>query len=370
MVKIKKRYPAIDIYSGCGGLSLGLIEAGFEIRAAVEIDKVAAETYRRNIGDVVINKDVRQINGEYILDVAGLERGKCVLLAGCAPCQGFSAQNRNKRKNDPRNFLVLEFVRLVKEIEPLFILMENVPGLINGTGRQLFERAREQLYDAGYTIKEEIINAADYGVPQIRMRAVIIGCREKINLRLPEPTHSENPFDQSGRRLKPWRTVRDAIGDLPPIKAGEEHKTIIQHRAARLGEKNLLRIRNIPKNGGSRFDLPRELWLECHKRNPKAYRDVYGRMSWDRPAPTLTGGCTNITKGRFGHPEQDRGISIREAARLQTFPDDFVFSGSMKQIQLQIGNAFPVLLARVIGETIVEMIEELPDEIKKRYGVI
>lgn len=365
---MKIKYEAIDIFSGCGGVSCGLSLAGFKVKSAVEIEKHAVDTYLgyRPLNNVnVLNEDICNLSGEQILKAANIKKDDIYLFAGCPPCQNFSRQNPlNKNKTDAeRKKLLFEFLRLIEEILPPFILMENVPGIKtdfnNAILSEFLERLRQHYY-----VKENVLNAADYGVPQARKRFVLHAVRNDINeelksngfsFDLPRATHDK----KASNGLKKWKTVKEAIGDLPAIKAGEEYKddgNIHNHKCAGLSDINLKRIKAIRKNGGSRDGLPKDLILECHKKKDKngnvfsGHGDVYGIMDPDKPAPTITGGCLCYSKGRYGHYSQDRAISIREAARLQTFPDDFIFSNSLTDSALQIGNAVPIDLVKASGE--------------------
>lgn len=368
------KYEAIDLFSGCGGVSCGLSMAGFKIKAAVEIDKHAVDTYldyellsRVN----VLNEDICTLSGEAILKAAKIKKDDIYLFAGCPPCQNFSRQNpQNKNKSDDeRKKLLFEFLRIIEEIVPPFILMENVPGIMSDFNENILNEFLNRLSD-NYIIKKNILNAANYGVPQLRKRFVLQAVRKDIskellkygfNFDLPKETHNKNGTEG----LKKWRTVKEAIGDLPEIRAGETYVDdgiIHNHKCAGLSDKNLKRIKTIRKKGGSRKGLPPNLVLECHKKKDEngagfsGHGDVYGIMDPDRPAPTITGGCLCYSKGRYGHYSQDRAISIREAARLQTFPDDFVFSNSLTASALQIGNAVPVDLVRASGAVFKEAI--------------
>lgn len=362
------KYEAIDIFSGCGGVSCGLSLAGFKVKSAVEIEKHAVDTYLSYgpLNDVnVLNEDICNLSGEQILKAAKIKKDDIYLFAGCPPCQNFSRQNPlNKNKTDEeRKKLLFEFLRLIEEILPPFILMENVPGIKTDFNNAILSEFLERL-KKHYYVRECVLNAANYGVPQARKRFVLHAVRTDINeelksigffFDLPKPTHDKN----GSNGLKKWKTVKEAIDDLPAIKAGEEYMDdgkIHNHKCAGLSKKNLKRIKAIRKNGGSRIGLPKSLVLECHKKKDKegnvfsGHGDVYGIMDPDRPAPTITGGCLCYSKGRYGHYSQDRAISIREAARLQTFPDDFVFSNSLADSALQIGNAVPIDLVKASGE--------------------
>jgi DNA (cytosine-5)-methyltransferase 1 len=361
---------AIEVFSGCGGLSSGLELAGFRILSAVEIDSTASATYRLNHPNVdLINRDIRTVKASYFLKKHNLKRGELDLLAGCSPCQGFSKLRRDiNADNDPRNQLVFEYLRLVRGLLPKTIMMENVPGLINTErGQKIFEPVIKELGKLGYYVDYHIIDTANYGIPQFRKRFVLLGSRYKLHpITLPNKTH-ENPTKiKQGDNLKAWITVRDAFNGLPILQNGEEYPNLSLHRCSKNGSLNLQRIQAIPHNGGSRSSLPNELVLKCHRKYPNGYRDVYGRMSLDRPSPTLTSGCTNITRGRFIHPEEDRGISLLEAALLQTFNPNYKFKGNFGQISLQIGNAVPVQLGHIMGDQLVQCLHKINKNIAKK----
>lgn len=361
------KFEAIDIFSGCGGVSCGLTLAGFKVKAAVEIDRSAVDVYQSYppLSKVkVLHDDICKLSGEAILKAAGIKKEEIYLFAGCPPCQNFSRQNpENKNKPiEERKKLLFEFLRVIEEILPPFVLMENVPGIKTEYNKVILDEFLARLKEK-YIVVEDILNAADYGVPQIRKRFVLHAVRKDIHVELqeygfifslPKPTHGINA---KGGFLT-WKTVREAIGDLPTIKAGEtypDNGKIHNHKCANLDPKNIKRMRIIRQNGGSRTSLPDELVLECHKKKDadgnvfSGHKDVYGIMDADKPSPTITGGCLCYSKGRYGHYEQDRAISIREAARLQTFPDDFIFSDSLTAAALQIGNAVPIDLVKASG---------------------
>jgi len=341
---------AIDLFAGCGGATLGFKQEGFRVAAAVEVDPTAAETYRLNHPEVILfEEDILEITPRRILRRSGFRKGEVTVILGCPPCQGFSRQRRGKR--DERNKLVRVFAEFVAAIKPQLFVLENVPGLANGAGKRIFQDALETLRECGYSVVHDILNAADYGVPQRRKRVVVIGSLNG-SVSLPSPTHCsprrlKSSLDTS-TPLKPWRTVRDAIGNLRGLSSGKADPKDPLHAAPRHGEKALKRLRNIPRNGGSRNQLPRDLVLKCHEKHD-GHRDVYGRMKWDIVAPTITGGCNRVSKGRFAHPKQNRGITMREAALLQTFPKSYQFFGGRSAIALQLGNAVPVGLARAIA---------------------
>lgn len=336
---------AVDLFCGCGGLTTGLVKAGFRVVAAVEIDPLAVSAYKNNHRDVVVwEKDIRRLRPERILERLSLKPGKVDLLAGCPPCQGFSTLrtlNGSLKIDDPRNDLVLEFLRFVEVLRPRAIMMENVPRLAEDNRFALFLVKLEGL---GYVGKHRILNAANYGVPQRRRRLIYLaGHRVEI------------PFGVKARKL---RTVRDVLSGLPV--AGESGD-LVHDISERRSEKVRKIINNIPKNGGSRNDLPEELQLECHKRCD-GFKDVYGRMAWNDVAPTITTGCSNPSKGRFLHPEEDRVITLREAALLQGFPPKYKFVPDIGKgaLAAMIGNALPPPFIAAHGRSIRRVLEKKP----------
>lgn len=330
---------SIDLFSGVGGLTEGLSQAGFKTKYAFEIDHLASKAYSLNHEETtVITKDIRDVDINKIKESLG---NKTIhLLAGCPPCQGFSSIRRlNKPKpvEDERNDLINEYVRFVLELKPYTFMMENVPGLALSPD---FDSAVEQLRQAGYKhIVYKVVNVKDYGVPQNRKRLVLIGSRLG-SITIAEPNYNK-------------RTVRDVIGKLPKPEYSDDrlHKIYPKH-TPRI--KNL--IRDIPHDGGSRKDLGEDRQLECHKKMNVGFNDVYGRLRWDDYSTTITGGCLNPSKGRFLHPEQDRCISAREAALLQSFPIDYKFpiDYPVASLALMIGNALPPEFSRIQAENIKE----------------
>ncbi|MGA3160282.1 MAG: DNA cytosine methyltransferase [Terracidiphilus sp.] len=320
---------AIDIFSGCGGLTLGLKQAGFRVLGAVEIDPLAIATYRKNHPDVTIwDTDIRLVKGTEILKTLRIKKGELDLLAGCPPCQGFSTirtHNGYKNIRDHRNNLIFDYIRLIKDLLPKAVMLENVPSLMYDKRMTRFKKELELLgYDLNNT--PVILNAADYMVPQRRRRMIMI-CSRFRKIELPS-------------KVKRRKTVREAIGGLSrPGKSGDVLHDLKADRSPRV----LAIIKCIPKDGGSRKDLPRSLELQCHKNFPDGFNDVYGRMSWEDISPTITGGCINPSKGRFLHPSQNRSITLREAALLQTFPINYHFSLSRGKYAaaIMIGNALP-----------------------------
>lgn len=341
----------IDLFAGCGGGSIGFKAAGFTPVAAIEIDKLASEAYTANLGVAPIARNIRLVTGQALLQRAGIAKGDCTLLFGCPPCQSFTILRKGSKatsRDRRRNTLYLEYLRLVGEVMPRHLAFENVPGMLSDRWRPHFDALIEGLSELGYSSVWDEIDAANYGVPQRRRRILVVASRIRRPL-LPPATHGDVADDG----LAPFRTVRDAIGGCHVLGPGEADPADPYHAARNHSEIALRRLRAVPEGGG-RADLPEELQLECHKGHNGHY-DIYGRMWWDRPAPTLTSGCTNVTRGRFAHPEQDRAITLREAMLLQTFPQDAELRGSLDEMALQVGNAIPPLLARRIGDTVVAM---------------
>jgi DNA (cytosine-5)-methyltransferase 1 len=315
----------MDLFSGLGGLTEGLRKAGFDTKYAFEIDKIASRAYSLNHENtVVITQDIRKVNLEEIKQkLNGLE---IHLLAGCPPCQGFSSIRRlNKAKpiNDPRNDLINEFVRFIEYFKPYTIMLENVPYLKQD---ELFIKTKKYLETMGYNIDAAVVNVKDYGIPQNRKRLVMIGSRlSPISIAKP-----------NNKKV----TVRDCIGKLstPNNSKDKLHKIYPKHRP------DIIKmIEDIPHNGGSRKDLGEARQLTCHTKKNIGFNDVYGRLRWDDYSSTITGGCLNPSKGRFLHPEQNRCISAREAALLQSFPKKYKFPTDVSRgnIALMIGNALP-----------------------------
>jgi len=320
---------ALDLFSGCGGLSLGLKQAGFRVLAAIEINTKAQETYQINHPDVeLISDDIRKVAARAILRRLGLKAGQLSLLAGCPPCQGFSRmRTKNKRtsEDDPRNDLIFEFLRFVKAFKPKAVMLENVPALKDD---QRFSRFMEAMASMGYRGEPTIQDAAAFGVPQRRKRLIYLAIRGRSN----------HPIDCTESKY-PAKTVRDAIGAM---KAAGNSGDLLHDFPERREPKTMELIRAVPKNGGSRSDLPTKYHLTCHE-STDGFKDVYGRMAWDSPAPTITSGCTNPSKGRFLHPVFDRAITLREAALLQGFPNNYKFKPEhgKEAVALMIGNALP-----------------------------
>jgi DNA (cytosine-5)-methyltransferase 1 len=341
---------AIDLFCGCGGASLGLRMAGYKIVGAIDNDPIACETYFKNLDLKPICGDLRFFSGQQILEHYDLKEGDIDLIVGCPPCQGFSSLRRTRHpdETDPRKSLVNVFLKRIAEIQPRAVILENVSGIASKKGlRYYLNRFLRKMEKMGYKSNWEVINAADYGIAQFRKRAFVLCAKTSNKPILPVKTHS-NPEKCSSSKV--WRTVRDEIGNMPSLSPGESCAFIPNHRARTHSPRILEIIKHIPKNGGSRKDLPTDLWLPCHQRLVSDKRGgaegIYGRMAWDKPGPTMTCRCTTPSSGRFIHPEQNRAITPREAARLQSFPDRFVFPDEFSRAERLIGNAVPAELMK------------------------
>jgi DNA (cytosine-5)-methyltransferase 1 len=335
---MKKKYTAIDLFSGCGGLTLGLKLAGFRVLAAIENDALAVETYRSNHPEVLVwPDDIRSVKAASLRKRLQLRVGQLDLLAGCPPCQGFSTlrtHNGAKQKRDKRNRLITNMLRFARAFQPKAIMMENVPGLAQHWS---FKQLCRDLRRLGYRIEWDIKDARHYGVPQRRKRLIMVAGRQ-----FDVPLAKESNFT---------KTVWKAIGDLKrPGQSRDKLQNLPENRSAKV----LNLIRAIPKDGGSRSNLPKSRQLACHNRID-GFKDIYGRMAWHEPSPTITGGCFNPSKGRFLHPVDDRAITLREAAILQSFPRRYRFpvDKSKEAIALIIGNALPpIFIQRHAGEIV------------------
>lgn len=354
------KYTFIDIFSGCGGAALGFMQEGFVPVAAIENDEVSARSYLANVGLAPMVRDVRDVTGPDLLQACGLKPGQIDVMIGCAPCQGFSTQRRDRGAGrDERNRLLVDFVRLVSDLKPAVLVFENVPGLVGGSGRWRFRETLAALRKLGYSMTYQVVQAADYGVPQLRQRLLALGSRLPGVVKFPAQTHARPTSDAAKPAgLPAWRTVRDAIGTLPVLQSGEWSGDDEHHHARKHRPIALARLRAIPPNGGSRRDLPKKLRLACHV-DHDGHKDVYGRMWWDRASPTLTSGCTNVTRGRFAHPEQDRAITEREALLLQGFPPGATIVGTSSQRAAQIGNSVPPPLSQAAARSVRKHLEEV-----------
>lgn len=335
----------IDFFSGCGGMSLGFAAVGralgtYRVLGGCDIVDDALQTYSENIGAPGIKQDVTELVEDpvaldrFLNKLDGYDKRQPLVVIGCAPCQGFTSHRKKRwHLQDQRNTLVGAFATVATQLKPDCIVMENVPEMLSTKYWEHFEEARDTFEKAGYVVKQQIYSAASFGVSQERFRAIVIACKK--NFRLPRP-----PFE-----VEQYATVADAIGDLKKVPAGVADPDDPYHVSANHRQSTIDVIKAIPKNGGSR---PRGVGPKCLDKI-KGFSDVYGRLSWDKPAITITGYARNPASGRYVHPEQDRGLTIREAARLQSFPDNFKFAGSFDSIFKQIGEAVPPRMATLIA---------------------
>ncbi|RXS93980.1 DNA cytosine methyltransferase [Acinetobacter junii] len=336
---------AVDLFCGVGGLTAGLIKSGITVKAGYDIELACKYAYEFNNKAVFIHKDVAEVTGNEINDWYSPNSIK--LLAGCAPCQPFSTYNQGKDTSTDKKWpLLYHFARLISEVKPELVTMENVPDVIK---HKVYHDFIQELELLGYSVFSQEVACVDYGVPQTRRRHVVLA--SKIgNIQLIEPTHD-----------KPV-TVQDVISGLEPLASGQRSQSDPLHASSKLNEINLKRIK-ASKPGGTWRDWPEDLRAECHKKDSgRSYPAVYGRMEWDKPAPTMTTLCFGFGNGRFGHPEQDRAISLREAALFQTFPEDYKFIETpelfnFKGVGRMIGNAVPVRLGEVVGLSFIQQLE-------------
>lgn len=344
---------AVDLFCGVGGLTHGLTRAGVNVRLGVDLDPACRFPMEANNAAKFMEADVSEIMPSDIL--TAFEDTDITLMAGCAPCQPFSSYSQSARKKGPHDDwkLLMSFSKLVLSVRPKLVTMENVPPLRK---QQIFKDFVADLHGAGYHVDFEVVDGRDIGLPQRRQRLVLIASLLGP-ITIPEVA-------------KPPVTVRDAISQLPPIAAGASDPSDTLHASASLSELNLERIRH-SKPGGTWRDWPEDLVAACHSRaSGSTYPSVYGRMEWDQPAPTMTTQCYGFGNGRFGHPEQDRAISLREAAMLQSFPETYAFVPDDTRVNFNtlgrmIGNAVPVMLGEFIGEILVEHVQAQEGQGKK-----
>jgi DNA (cytosine-5)-methyltransferase 1 len=339
------KYSVVEGFCGPGGMSLGLENAGFVPTLAFDIDRMAVETHKRNLPGDCWEADASTLTGRKICRSLGIKKGELALFAGGPPCQGFSKQKRGAHLGDNRNNLILEFVRLVEELQPRFFAFENVAIFGQKRGKQYLRTMAETL--SNYKIYPRFVNSADYGLAQTRERFIAVGRRrdQATRFSFPSPIVSE------------WKTVGDVLGKYPePPEDYTDHPDFPNHQRARVTEINIRRFSYVPQGGGWQ-DIPYDHRLECHKKvdvSSGGWPDVYGRLKWDGQCPTITGGFDSFTRGRYGHPLQDRPLTPREAAAIQGFPDDFVFVGTRADWRRQIGNAVPPPLAAAVGAEILQ----------------
>lgn len=347
-------YGVVDLFCGVGGLTCGLKQAGLDVVAGFDLDAKCEYPYTQNNHSLFINKNIEEVTGK---EIKKLLRGYDVkVLAGCAPCQPFSSHQKDKKDRTKHKDwkLLYQFSRLVAESKPHIVSMENVPELEK---EKVFKDFVKTLEELNYNVVYKIVNAADYGVPQRRKRLLLLASRIK-KIGFIAPTHTVP------------KTVREAIGNLPAIGAGDKNDVDRLHITSSLSPTNLKRIQH-SKPGGTWHDWPEELVLDCHKKKEgQTYTSVYGRMKWDDVAPTITTQFTGYGTGRFGHPNQDRALTLREGAILQSFPSNYSFINPeeeviIKDISRQIGNAVPPKLGEVIGLSIIKHCQKRKYDKKK-----
>ena len=349
---IRNNIGVVDLFCGVGGLSHGLKQGGLNIIAGFDIDKTCEYAYTHNNGAQFFDTDISKVTKEQVLSLFG--DSKIKVLAGCAPCQPFSSYAFKNKKKDPNKYdLLYQFGRLVEEVQPDIVTMENVPQIASFSLKNVLQDFVDLLENHHYHCSVKVVYCPDYGIPQTRKRLVLLASKFG-DIKLISPTHSKDNYV----------TVKDVIGDLPPLEAGETSDTDPLHRAKSLSPLNMQRIMHTPY-GGSWKDWPKELMLKCHKsENGSSFGSVYGRMRWEKPAPTMTTQCTGLGNGRFGHPEQNRAITAREAALIQTFPQEYKFFADEEHVSIvkasrYIGNAVPPQLGFVIAQSIIRHIEEI-----------
>ena len=361
-----QRPTAMDLFCGAGGLSEGFRQAGFSVLAGSDIDEVAGQTYAATHLDATfIPGPIQDLRASRLLGASGLAKGDLDCLIGGPHCQAFSVYNHQRGMHDERSHLFREYLRLVDGLRPKWIVMENVMGILSAGGGEAVRAIRKGLEGLGYGVDMQVLKAEDYGVPQERRRVVFLGNRLGAPIVWPEITHGEGKAK--------FVTIRDAIGDLPPLKNGEaklpvpypkvagsgyqrelrdRSALVHNHSAPRLSAINLERMKHIPP-GGSWRDIPHDLLPEGMKRARRCdHTKRYGRMKWDGLACTILTKC-DVHWGAYIHPAQERAISVREAARIQSFPDWFQFEGSATDQYVQVGNAVPPLLGKQIASSVL-----------------
>jgi DNA (cytosine-5)-methyltransferase 1 len=365
--RVRARVVGIDFFCGAGGLTRGFLDAGIDVRGGVDLDNRLKRTYEaNNESSRFICKDIADVDIFSLRQELGVTADDVVLYAACTPCQPFSTLNQRRRSDSPppdqdaRRSLLLTFGDIVLACPPDFVVVENVPGLSSATGREIYDAFVDKLKQAGLSnIDRGELDARFHRVPQVRKRFVMVASAHG-RIRLPRRS--------PGGTL----TVRDAIGNLgkPTIGiTGAKSRSACSaapeaqppnHVARALGDQHLRIVEAIPADGGSRSEVQdKTLLLPCHQRNPNLHRDVFGRLAWDAPAPTLTCRCTDVYCGRFVHPTEHRGLSLREAAAIQTFPAEYTFYGTFHHAAQQIGNAVPVKLAGKLGRVVVRAAKTL-----------
>lgn len=362
---------AIDLFCGAGGLSAGLEMAGFTVLAGNDLFAAAGDTFVKTHPHAkFIDGPIQDLSVERLMQETGIRKGELTVLVGGPPCQAYSVYNHQRSMFDSRATLFREYLRIVDGLRPEWIIMENVTGIFSIGGGEAVKAIKAELAVLGYSVEEKILRAEVFGVPQERRRVVFVGNRIGVPISHPTATH--------GPGKAPYVTIRDAIGDLPGLENGEDLGTlpyaseptsdfqrllrgnalaVTNHSAPKLGSVNVERLKHIPA-GGSWRDIPFQLLPAGMKRAKRSdHTKRYGRMTWDGLSCTVLTKC-DIHWGAYIHPEQDRAISVREAARIQSFPDSFEFSGSKTEQYVQVGNAVPPLLGKAIGDHLMSLMVE------------
>ena len=347
----------IDFFSGAGGTSLGFAAVNdiipmFDFLGGCDINKFSAESYAHNFDTPVINRDIIELAEDKeelikVLDTVGYDKTKSIILIGCAPCQGFTSHRKKhwNEEDDHRNNLVNVFADIVGFIQPIAFVMENVPEFLSNRYWKYFYSAKNRYEQEGYIVKENIYNAASFGVPQERFRSVVIGMKKEFVL------------PEGYLRPKNYKTVREAIGALKPVAAGVADPSDPMHKSAAHKKSTIDVLKQVPHDGGNR---PAGIGPACLDRT-KGFSDTYGRLYWDRPSITITHYARNPASGRYTHPEQDRGLTAREAALLQSFPNGFEFLGKSDDVYRQIGEAVPPLFSEGIAtDMLIELLSVEP----------
>lgn len=344
-----KKIRYADLFAGCGGLSLGFEQAGdYECIAFVENWNPAIETFKENFPTaILLAEDITKIKKE---DIEKLNGNSIDLIIGGPPCQGFSIAGKRDPK-DPRNSLFMDFIKVVDWVKPKMILMENVRGLVSmktASGEKVIGVIHKEFEKIGYKVKHKVIDAATYGVPQHRYRVFFMGIKgDRNNFNFPPETHAKKERTLAdGTKIKRFRTVRETIGNLEPLESGEKSKTDPMHFALKHAERHIKWLKATPEGKAAHDNEDPKL------RPPSGYPTTYKRFWWDRPAPAVTTCFASISSQNNVHPRDTRAITIREATRLQTFPDNFKFKGPVNSIRKQIGNAVPPELAKVLANEI------------------
>ncbi len=342
---------AIDFFCSIGGMTYGFTKAGIDVIAGIDIDHSCKETYEyNNKNSKFIEADIKEYTFEDLKKDTGInENDDNLVFIGCSPCQYWSIIKTDKTKSEKTKNLLTDFQRFVEHFKPGYVVVENVPGIMKRERESGLAHFVEVLQKYDYTVVKDVLNANYYGVPQTRRRFTLIASRTNKGIFLPKP-------DKNKKYL-----IKNFIGEqngFPKIKAGHTDKTKFKHSSAGLSQNNLKRIKLTKKNGGTRekWGKDENLQIDAYKGKDYSFRNVYGRMSWDKPAPTITTRFNSLSNGRFGHPEENRALSLREGAMLQTFPKSYDFKEkSMGKIARQIGNAVPPELAKRIAEQLINI---------------